>query len=69
MSCIAIKNHFNRLMPQRSFIEVWRAVAQYLNRLVFNDIATEALFTRVGAKSLAADVAAMASAFRYLFLF
>uniref|UniRef100_A0A061SJF9 Uncharacterized protein n=1 Tax=Tetraselmis sp. GSL018 TaxID=582737 RepID=A0A061SJF9_9CHLO len=46
------------------FREVWRAVAAAVNQILYNDIATEAQFSREGAERFAADCKAIVSVFK-----
>lgn len=52
------------LMDRKSFAECWRAVANYLNRILFNNIATEVIFTATGAQRFSADLGLVFSTFR-----
>ncbi|KAK9853117.1 hypothetical protein WJX84_011625 [Apatococcus fuscideae] len=47
-----------------AFREVWRSAAIALNRLLYNDVATEAHFSSEGAEQFAGDCQALQAAFR-----
>ncbi|KAK9861218.1 hypothetical protein WJX84_003647 [Apatococcus fuscideae] len=47
-----------------AFREVWRCAAIALNRLMYNDVATEARFSHEGAEQFAADCQALQEGFR-----
>ena len=44
-----------------AFRETWRAIAVAANRLLYNDVATEARFSGAGAAAFAADCDALVS--------